>query len=233
MSDDTQPPPPDPKPVDETEASQPLPEPRPVAPSDSPNQPAPPEEPEPPAEVPPAARPDRRVPILLAATAVLLVTTILFGLMAFFPSVAPIKSGPARLAAKAQEEQRIITVARRFAKNFLTVDYRTLDNDFKRVTADATGKFKQQLGQVLKLSRQQFTQRKATSKGEVTEVFVLSHDDDTAVVRAVVNRTISNARTKGPESGQQILDVTLVESSDGWKVDDLRQLGAQPQQPAQ
>jgi hypothetical protein len=224
MTDDIQPRPPDPKPVDEVEAAQPLPEPRPSAPPEL-------TEPEPATTdpTPPAAAKDRRFVALLAATAVLLITTILFGLMAFFPRIAPIKSGPARLAASAQEEEEIKTVARRFAKNFLTVDYRTIDNDFKQVTSDATGKFKQQLGQVLKLSREQFAKRKATSKGEVSEVFVLTHEDDTAVVRVVVNRTISNARTKGPESGQQILDVTLVSTPDGWKVDDLRQLGAQPQ----
>jgi hypothetical protein len=172
-------------------------------------------------------KPRDPVPVLIAIAAIFLVTTILFGLMAFAPRIAPIKSGPARLAVRAQEEAAITAVAKRFAKNFLTVDYRTIDADFRRVTSDATGKFKEQLQKVLTLSKQQFKDRRATSSGSVTQTFMLSNKNESAVVRAVVNRTIQNARTKSPQSGVQVLDITLVKTSDGWKVDDLRQLGAE------
>jgi hypothetical protein len=171
---------------------------------------------------------DRLVPILVASTALLLVATVLLGLMVFAPRIAPVKVGATKLAARGQEEQEIVAVARRFAKNFLTVDYRTIDADFDRVIADVTPSFKSELEKVIELSEAQFKEHKATSKGQVNDTLVISRTEDNAVVRTVVERSISNAETRGrPESGQQVLDITLAKTSGGWKVDQLQELQSQ------
>jgi Mce-associated membrane protein len=174
----------------------------------------------------PPARPPL-VPILAAATAVLLILVILLGLMAFAPRIAPIKSGPTKLAARAQEEQEISAIARRFARNFVTIDYRTIDEDLERMSADATGNFKEQLERTIGAIGRDFEKRKARSTGRALDSAVLSYEDGTALVQVLLRRTKQNVGTKGPETGNQIVNVSLVRTDDGWKVDNLSQLGGE------
>ena len=159
--------------------------------------------------------------LLVAATAVLAVIAILLGLMVFAPSVAPIKLGSARLAAGAGDVKEIETVSRRFAENFLTIDYRTLDADFERVRADTTGKFRNELDGSLELVGDLLRKAQSVSKGDVSEVTVLSRDAETAFVSAKVNRTFTNERIANPRPRQHTLRITLVRTASGWKVDDL------------
>jgi hypothetical protein len=174
---------------------------------------------------PPAAPP--AVTLLAIATAVLFVTTVLFGLMAFAPRLAPIKSGPAKLALKAQEEDGLKTIAKRFATNFVSIDYKTIDNDLKQMKADATNAFGEKLQRTIDVIGKQFKQRKASSSGRALDAAVLSHSDDSAIVQVLLRRTKRNVGTSGPETGNQVVNVTLVKTDDGWKVDDLSQLGAE------
>lgn len=179
--------------------------------------------------LPPAfeRRPVPLVPILAAATGVLLILVILLGLMAFAPRIAPIKSGPTKLAANAQEEEQISAIAERFARNFVTVDYRTIDEDLARMSADATGNFKEQLDRTIRAIGKEFEKRKARSTGQALDSAVLSHEGGTALVQVLLRRTKQNVGTKGPETGNQIVNVSLVRTDDGWKVDNLSQLGAE------
>jgi Mce-associated membrane protein len=167
------------------------------------------------------------VPILGAATAILLVLTILFGLMAFAPQIAPIKSSATKLAAKAQEDEELKAIAKRFATNFVTIDYRTIDADLKRMTADATGNFREQLERTIDAIGTQFKKSKASSKGKALDSAVLSHEEGSALVQVLLQRTKRNVDTKGSESGNQIVNVALVKTPEGWKVDNLSQLGAE------
>ena len=169
------------------------------------------------------------VPLLAATTVVLFITTALFGLMAFAPRIAPIKSSATRLAARAQEEESLKTIARRFAANFVTIDYLTIDADLKRMTADATTDFADKLKRTVDAIGPQFKKRKASSSGHALDAAVLSHEKDSAIVQVLLRRTKKNVGTKGPETGNQVVNVTLVKTDNGWKVDDLNQLGAQGQ----
>jgi Mce-associated membrane protein len=162
------------------------------------------------------------VPILAVVTAILFVTTVLFGLMAFAPRLAPIKSGPARLAAEAQENDELEVLARRFAKNFVTLDYRTIDEDLDRMAEDATASFAEQLQRTVDAIGSEFKKRKARSEGEALDAEVLSRESDSALVQVLLRRTNQNVGTKGsPQSGNQIVNVSLVKTSDGWKVSSL------------
>lgn len=214
-----------PQPVSEVEAEQPLPEPRPAPPPE----PAATDEDTEAVAAPAAPARQRRdwlLDVLVASTVVLFIATVLLGLMAFAPRIAPIKSGPTRLAAEALEERDVTAVAKRFARNFLTIDYQTIDADTKRLTADATGEFKDQIGEVLKLSRAQFEKRKATSEGKVTEAVLLFREETNARVQVLAERTIRNARTKAADERPEtkVLDITLVKTSQGWKVDNVREV---------
>ena len=167
------------------------------------------------------------VPILAATTALFFIATVLFGLMAFAPRVAPIKSGPAKLAARAQEEDGIKQIARRFAENFVSLSYDSIDDDLDRMTADATSNFATKLRDTVNAISPAFKKAKASSTGKALDAAILSHTDDSAIVQVLIRRTKTNVGTKkGPETGNQIVNVTLVKTSDGWKASDLSQLGA-------
>ncbi len=167
------------------------------------------------------------VPILAATTAVFFVATVLLGLMAFAPRIAPIKSGPAKLAVKAQDEAGFKTIARRFAENFVSIDYKTIDEDLDRMTADATSDFERKLRDTVRQIRKAFTSQKASSSGKALDAAVLSHTNDSAIVQVLLRRTKKNVGTGGPDTGNQVVNVTLVKTDDGWKVSDLSQLGAE------
>lgn len=167
------------------------------------------------------------VPILAVTTAVLFVATVLFGLMAFAPRFAPIRSGPAKLALRAQEEDGLEKIAKRFAVNFVSLSYKTIDDDLDEMTADATSTFGTQLRETIERIQSAFKKSKASSTGEALDAAVLSQSEDSAIVQVLLRRTKTNVGTKGPQTGNQVVNVTLVKTDDGWKVNDLSQLGAQ------
>jgi hypothetical protein len=167
------------------------------------------------------------VTVLAVATAALFLTTVLFGLMAFAPRLAPIKSGPAKLAVQAQEAAELKELASGFAKNFVTLDYKTIEADLKRMTADTTTTFGEKLSRTIEAVGDQFKARKASSTGRALDAQILSQSNDSAIVQVLLRRTKRNVGTKGPETGNQIVNVTLVKTDDGWKVDDL----SEPMEP--
>lgn len=161
------------------------------------------------------------VPILLGAVSVLGVIAILLGLMVFAPGAAPIKLGIARTVAESDE---IESVARRFARNFLTIDYQSLDADFDRVLADSTGAFRDKIENLLQVVGDLLVKAKSVSVGRVDDVAVVSRRDDTAMVSARVSRTITNARRQDARPTQHTLLITLVRTASEWKVDDLSEV---------
>lgn len=197
------------QPIAEEDITQALPEPRPAA------------QPEPEITAGRAAERDVRTLSLTAACAVLALLTILFAWMVFAPSSAPLKLGATRDAAAAREDHAIIRTAERFAKNFLSVDYRTIEADFDRATADASDQFKGRVEEVLRLSHSRFLTAHARSTFEITHSFLVEHTGNNALVEVIGRRTIRNASTKGSRSESQELHVVLVKTDYGWKVSDL------------
>lgn len=174
---------------------------------------------------PPGGRPSLRsrvtgFRVLVAATIVLGVASVLLGLMVFAPGLAPIKLGATRLAAEAQGNEEIREVARRFATNFLSLDYRTIDEDFEQLLQDTTGNFESQLRRLIDTTRQRLTEAEGVSEGRVTGLVILSRSEETAVVQLEVLRTITNVETTEPQTVAHTLRVSLVETREGWKVDD-------------
>jgi len=168
------------------------------------------------------------VRVLAAATALFGVIAILLGLMVFAPSIAPIKLGATRLAAEAQADAEIEAVASRFARNFVTISYRTLDADFDRILRDATGSFRNRISQIPDVIRDPYIESKGVSRGRVVDVAVLSRAGETATVRVVVSRTIQNEKTPTPRAVRHSLELTVVATAEGWKVADASQLPTAP-----
>jgi Mce-associated membrane protein len=158
-------------------------------------------------------------------TVVFFITTVLFGLMAFLPSAAPIKSKATRAAAQVSSQEQITKVATRFTGNLVTFDYRTLDADLQRITRDATGNFQNQfhtaLGGDLNVFRRAIEGSQAQSTGDVKGTSVSSRDESTATVLVFVSQTIRNKTHPAPRTELRLLELTLVKTAQGWKVDNV------------
>jgi hypothetical protein len=189
-------------------------------------------EPAPPERTLDEARPtptlDRRLLIVTAVAALLAIATVLLALMVFAPRIAPVKVGATVLAAKAQEDEEILTVARRFSKNFLNHDYRSMGAFVDRVAADLTGSFREEFVRVNEISVEAFEKNKVVSKGKVEGAVLLYHEGSDARVQVLAQRTTSNVNAKEPRTEAKILNVFLVKTSDGWRVDNV----GEPQEQA-
>ncbi len=96
-----------------------------------------------------------------------------------------------------------------------------------RVLSLATGKFRGDYNQLTGsgfLSTLQQTQ--ADQKGTVVRVAVVSVQGDTATVLAVVRTTTTNKTLKAPRVEQNVIELSLVHTSSGWKIDSVNILGA-------
>lgn len=156
--------------------------------------------------------------VLAITTVVFLVTTIIFGVMAFAPNVSPITP-----PAASDPDDEILEVATRFSENLTTFDHSSLDEDLARLESDITPGFQEQvhdaLGGDINDFRQAILDSQAISTGEIKGASVSSRDDDTATVLAVVAQTVRNEANPEPRTQLRPLELTLVETDSGWKVD--------------
>ena len=157
---------------------------------------------------------DRRVPILAAISALLLIACALLAFKAFAPS-------------QEATNNDIERVAKRFAKSLYTFSYKTIDEDINAIKADATGGFHNELETVLgkvDVFRKAIVDAKGVSTGEIIATEVREVADDSATVRVSVLQSISNTSTKQPRVQASSVELTLVDTDSGWKVDAVQRL---------
>jgi hypothetical protein len=171
----------------------------------------------------------QRERLLLISTGLLFLICVLLGLMVFAPSIAPIKFGVARQAASLQTDEEIETVSRRFARNFLSIDYRTLESDFEAIRQDATGDLLRQLSQVSNVVREPYRKARSISTGRPKQIVVISKTKDVASVQVIVSVTVRNSKRPEPQTNDQPLQLTLIRTGSGWKVSQVYQAPANDQ----
>jgi hypothetical protein len=180
--------------------------------------------------VPPAparTAPGRNVnPLLALATAILAITTIVFGLMALAPAAAPIKTANTQRAAEGSTEKDVQAVAERFTKNLLTYKYQTVTTDVARTLKDATPEFgKRNLevlgGRDIQAFSRAVAASHATGSVDVKGVVITSRDADTATVLVVSYRTFDSDARKAPSRGLLVTEMALRKLDGSWKVDNL------------
>lgn len=165
--------------------------------------------------------------LLLAAAAIGGVIVVLLALMVFAPRIAPLKVGAVADAARAQEEADVEKVATRFATSLYSFNYRTIDADLERIRSDATGSFSRELESVLgevDVFKNAIVKARGESTGNVEGVDVQEIDDGTATARVFVVQAIRNDKNPEPRQQFSAVELTLVETGDGWKVDAVEQL---------
>ena len=172
-----------------------------------------------------APTPTRRSapPGLLLVTAILLITTLVFGWMALAPKSAPIKTSGTRAAAAGNVENSIKDLASRFAENLLTYNYTTVDTDFARTLKDATTEFTSRPltafgGLNTNQVRAGIKQHKSVSSADVKGVAITSHDDDSATVLVVTSRTLQSDQT-AKKTTLLVVQLDIQNTNGGWKVD--------------
>jgi hypothetical protein len=155
---------------------------------------------------------------------VFFVLTVIFGLMALAPSAAPIKTQSVQRAAAGNTEEEVKDVASRFTENLLTYKYQTVDNDLERALRDATDEFASRplaAFNNINISRvkSDIKSGKGTSSIDVKGAAITSRDSDTATVLVVGTRTWDSTKRDTPAHAVQVIELTLLNTSDGWKVD--------------
>ena len=128
------------------------------------------------------------------------------------------------------EEERVrddaLNVSRRFVALLTTYNAGTIERQRSQVLSLATGEFR---GQYDELTGGGFgatlRERQADSKGTVVRIAVSEAGDEIAKVLALVQVTTTNKDTKAPRVENNLLEVSLVKTSSGWKVDAVKILG--------
>lgn len=112
--------------------------------------------------------------------------------------------------------------ARGYALDLASYDYHNLKGNFTSITANATGSFAQQYKQVSTDLTALIQQMKATSKGSVLQIGVVSCTTDRAVVAAFVDQTITNTNAAAPRVDRNRMVLTLVNSGGRWLLDNVQ-----------
>lgn len=121
----------------------------------------------------------------------------------------------------------VLDVARPFALVLTTYNASTLDTQRRRVFAASTGKFRTDYDTQLTGSGILATlrEREADSRGAIVRAAVTSVEDDSATVLVVMRVAITNKDIKTPRIENPVLELSLVHTTSGWKIDAVTLVG--------
>ena len=117
------------------------------------------------------------------------------------------------------EQDEVVAVATDFVNALTNFSADTIDEDAEKIRSFAVGDFEEEVDTFFgDRAIAAIKEADATSSGEIEEIFVQSIDEDEASVFAVVTETITNAATTEPRTDTLRLEVGLIETGSGWKV---------------
>lgn len=112
--------------------------------------------------------------------------------------------------------------SRRFAAALTTFSAGTIDRDVAEIRSYALGRFADEVDQTFDDARvQAIRESEARSTGRVRTVFVQELTDDAATVFTVVDETVINAAATAPRIDVLRMEIGLLETDDGWKVESV------------
>jgi Mce-associated membrane protein len=172
----------------------------------------------------PAAAPDpavperttrRRVPLVTVAIALLIAAVLAESFLLF--------KGDSAERTRAE----VLGVARPFLVVLTTYNSSTLDEQRRRVLAASTGKFQRDYDTQLTGSGILATlrEREADSRGSIVRSAVTSLDGDSATVLAVMRVAVTNKDIKTPRVENPVLELSLVQTTSGWRIDSVTLVG--------
>ncbi|MFN8019205.1 MAG: hypothetical protein U0P45_13940 [Acidimicrobiales bacterium] len=168
----------------------------------------------------PSAARGTRLPWTLAAVGLL-------GTLAFGLAWASARDGAQATSTGTASSAAMLRAAKGFSKDLTNFDGATIDRDFDRITAHATGEFRRQADQFFSTKvRTQLKEAQASSRGEVRSAFVQTMDGDRGTVFVVVDQTIANNRSPQPQADTLRMELSLVRGGSSWKVERVSVLTA-------
>ncbi|MFP5299207.1 MAG: hypothetical protein ACLGHL_09505, partial [Actinomycetota bacterium] len=123
------------------------------------------------------------------------------------------------LKTEADERAEAQAVARDFVEALTNFSYQTIEDDVAQIRSFAVGDFSEELDVFFGPDGiEAIPQAEAVSEGQILSLFVQAVDADEASVFAVVDETITNAAASEPTTDTLRLEVGLIETEQGWKV---------------
>jgi Mce-associated membrane protein len=163
----------------------------------------------------PEPKPRRRVSLTAAVIAVLVAAVLAESFLLFTGNSAE------------RTRAEVLDVARPFLVVLTTYNSSTLDDQRTRVLATSTGKFARDYDTQLTGSGILATlrEREADSRGSILRSAVTSLEGDSAIVLAVMRVAVTNKDVKTPRVENPVLELTLVQTTKGWKIDSVTLVG--------
>lgn len=122
-----------------------------------------------------------------------------------------------RSAAQARAEMR--SQADRFVTALTNFSAETIDDDAARIKSFAVGDFAKEAEAFFgDKAVAAIEEAGAVSEGEIESMFVQELEDDSGSVFAVVSETVTNSQRAQPQTDTLRLEVGMIETSSGWKV---------------
>lgn len=122
-------------------------------------------------------------------------------------------------------DQAVLAAARQEALNFISIDYRSFDQDSRNVLSGATGDFKQQFSDESKTLQNLVTTNKAVSSGQVLQAGVVSSGPGSARVLVVADARVANTAAPSGQVRNYRLQMDLVQQDGQWFTSDLEFVG--------
>jgi Mce-associated membrane protein len=119
-------------------------------------------------------------------------------------------------AALAQARASALDAGRHIAIDIASYDYREIDRDFTRVSAEATGKFLSDFSTQSAGVRDAIVSVKAVSLAQVASAGVVNVSADSAQVIVALNRTVTNASAPKGTSSAFGVQMFLVKRHGRW-----------------
>jgi Mce-associated membrane protein len=126
-----------------------------------------------------------------------------------------------------RKRTEVLGVARPFLVVLTTYNSTSLDAQRRRVVAASTGKFSRDYDTQLTGSGILATlrERQADSRGSIVRSAVTSLEGDSATVLAVMRVAVTNKDIKTPRVENPVLELSLVQTTSGWKIDSVTLVG--------
>ncbi|MEA2499691.1 MAG: Mce-associated rane protein [Actinomycetota bacterium] len=154
------------------------------------------------------ARLKRWLPWILVV--LFLASTALFGVLWF------------QLRQESDKEDEARAAARDFITALTNFSAETIDTDTAEIRSYAVGDFKEEADTFFgPKAVAAIKQAEAVSESEIETLFVQSLGGEEASVFGVVSQTITNAISDAPVTDTLKLEVGLIETPDGWKVNNV------------
>lgn len=124
--------------------------------------------------------------------------------------------------SEARAEEEVATVAEDFIIALTNFSAETIEEDIAEIESYAVGGFADEVDRFFgEEARAAIEEAEAVSEGTVERLYVQEVGDSSASVFALVTETVTNVAVEEPQTDTLRLEVDLIETTSGWKVESV------------